>query len=131
LSHIKPEGSCPDNEKGFGRVTKYGGRPNAIGSSTLPASLPVPGFLMTPVLAAEPDNGRRLAQERCAPCHAVVPGEAREVSDAPPFETIARKFSVSPELLAFALLDPHPRMNVTLTRRQTRDLADYISTLTK
>jgi mono/diheme cytochrome c family protein len=88
-------------------------------------------ILMTPALAAEPDNGKRLAEARCAPCHTVVPGEGRAVSDAPPFEAIARKFSVSPELLAFALLDPHPRMNMAQTQRETRDLADYISTLAK
>jgi mono/diheme cytochrome c family protein len=83
-------------------------------------------------LAADFDNGRRLAQARCVPCHVVSPGDAKkEVSDAPPFELIARKYSVSAELLALAVLDPHPRMNVTLTRREARDLADYINTLAK
>jgi mono/diheme cytochrome c family protein len=92
-------------------------------------------FLLTVLsptaLTADPDTGRHLAQSRCVPCHAVTSGATREVSDAPPFEIIARKFNVNPELLAFALLDPHPRMNVTLTRREARDLADYINTLAK
>jgi hypothetical protein len=54
------------------------------------------------------------------------PGDAKkEVSDALPFELIARKYSVSAELLALAVLDPHPRMNVTLTPREARDLARF------
>jgi cytochrome c2 len=68
-------------------------------------------------LAADADNGRRLAEMRCAGCHIVAPNQRRDVTDAAPFEVIARKFSTSPESLAFSLLDPHPRMNVMLTRR--------------
>jgi hypothetical protein len=34
-------------------------------------------------------------------------------------------------MLAFSLLDPHPRMNLTLTRREAQDIAAYISTLAK
>src|SRR5262245_47887804 len=82
-------------------------------------------------LAADADNGRRLAEMRCVPCHVVAPDQRRAVADAPPFEVIARKFATSPETLAFSLLDPHPRMNVTLTRREAQDLAAYINTLTK
>jgi hypothetical protein len=41
----------------------------------------------------------------------------------------ARKFATSPEALAFSLLDPHPRMNVMLTRREAQDIAGYINTL--
>jgi hypothetical protein len=44
---------------------------------------------------------------------------------------IARKFATSPETLAFSLLDPHPRMNVPLTRREAQDIAAYINTLAK
>ena len=33
--------------------------------------------------------------------------------------------------LAFFLLDPHPRMNLMLTRRETQDIAAYIGTLAK
>ena len=32
-------------------------------------------------------------------------------------------------MLAFAILDPHPRMNVALTRREAQDVAAYINTL--
>jgi cytochrome c2 len=68
-------------------------------------------------LAADADNGRRLAEMRCTGCHIVAPNQRRDVTDAAPFDVIARKFATSPEILAFSLLDPHPRMNVMLTRR--------------
>jgi mono/diheme cytochrome c family protein len=92
----------------------------------LPAML-----LASTALAADADAGKRLAQVRCVPCHAIEPDQRRQVADAPPFEVIARKFNLNPELLAFSLLDPHPRMNLTLTRRETQDIAAYITTLAK
>jgi mono/diheme cytochrome c family protein len=82
-------------------------------------------------LAGDANNGRRLAEMRCVPCHAVAPSPRREVADAPPFETIAAKFALQPQMLAFALLDPHPRMNVALTRREVEDIAAYINTLAR
>ena len=81
--------------------------------------------------AADADNGKRVALVRCAPCHIVEPNQSREVADSPPFESIARKFGSNPESLAFAILDPHPRMNLTFTRREVEDIAAYISTLAK
>jgi hypothetical protein len=83
-------------------------------------------FVGSAALAADADNGRRLAETRCVPCHVVAPTQRRDVTDAPPFEVIARKFAPTPEVLAFSLLDPHPRMNVVLTRREAQDLAAYI-----
>ena len=82
-------------------------------------------------VAADADNGKRLAEARCVPCHAVGPTTRREVADAPPFEAIARKFAPQPEMLAFSLLNPHPRMNVALTRREVEDIAAYINTLAR
>jgi hypothetical protein len=73
-------------------------------------------------VAADADNGKRLAEMRCVPCHVLVANPRREVSDAPPFQAIARKFAAAPEMLAFAMLHPHPRMNVTLTRREVEDI---------
>jgi hypothetical protein len=52
-------------------------------------------------------------------------------SQAPPFEAIARKFAHNPETLAFALRDPHPRMNVVLMRSEMDDVAAYINSLAK
>ena len=82
-------------------------------------------------MAADADNGQRLAQQRCSPCHIVEPNQRQEVADSPPFETIARKFGNQPELIAFAILEPHPRMNLSFTRREAQDIAAYISTLAK
>ena len=82
-------------------------------------------------VAADANNGKRLAESRCVTCHVVAPNQRREVPDAPPFDVIARKFATSPETLAFSLLDPHPRMNVPLTRREAQDVAAYINTLVK
>jgi len=82
-------------------------------------------------LAADAGNGKRLAEMRCVTCHIVSPSERRGVTDAPPFEAIARKFASSPDMLAFSIMDPHPRMNVTLTRREAQDVAAYINTLAK
>jgi mono/diheme cytochrome c family protein len=94
--------------------------------SILPAILVASG-----ALAADADNGKRVAEMRCVTCHIVSPNQGRDVTDAPPFEVIARKFATSPETLAFSILDPHPRMNVTLTRREAQDVAAYINTLAK
>jgi len=90
--------------------------------SLLPAIVAASG-----ALAADADNGKRLAETRCVTCHIV----RRVVTDAPPFEAIARKFASNPDTLAFSIIDPHPRMNVTLTRREAQDLAAYINTLAK
>ena len=94
--------------------------------SLLPALLAAPG-----ALAADADNGKRLAEMRGVTCHIVSPGERRVVTDAPPFEAIARKYASNPDTLAFSVMDPHPRMNVTLTRREAQDVAAYINTLAK
>ena len=94
--------------------------------SLLPAMLAASG-----ALAADADNGKRLAETRCVTCHIVSPSERRDVTEAPPFETIARKFASNPDTLAFSIVDPHPRMNMTLTRREAQDVAAYINTLAK
>ena len=75
---------------------------------------------VTPAFAADPDNGERLAQARCVPCHIVEPDQPSQVADAPPFEVIARKVGRNRDTLAFSLLEPHPRMNLTLTRREAQ-----------
>jgi hypothetical protein len=59
------------------------------------------------------------------------PGSRRELANSPPFETIARKFSNAPELIAFAILSPHPRMNLTPAQSDAQDIAAYIATLAK
>jgi len=80
--------------------------------------------------AADADNGKQLAATRCVSCHG-VPGQGGDVAKATPFDAIARKFAATPEALAFWILDPHPRMNLSLTRRDAEDIAAYINGLTK
>jgi hypothetical protein len=46
-------------------------------------------------------------------------------------QTIARQYGNAPEQIAFAILAPHPRMNVTFSRRDAQDIAAYIATLGK
>src|SRR4029453_5081474 len=80
-------------------------------------------------IAADEDNGKRLAQQHCSPCHVVEPGSRRELENSPPFETIARKLGSAPESITFAILSPPPRMNLTSSRRDAQDIAAYIATL--
>jgi mono/diheme cytochrome c family protein len=80
-------------------------------------------------LAADVSKGRDIALRQCAACHSVTRPQSREVADAPPFEVIGRKNDFDPGSLAFALLDPHPKMNFALTRREAADVAAYISSL--
>jgi mono/diheme cytochrome c family protein len=85
--------------------------------------------LTAPAGAADAENGARIAQSRCAACHAVVAPNLRpEVADAPPFETIARKLDFNPDQLVFHLLEPHPKMNFALTRPEANDVAAYMGT---
>jgi hypothetical protein len=55
----------------------------------------------------------------------VVNADQRRAStDAPPFEAIASKPDLTPERIAFFLLDPHPKMpNFPLSRSEAADLA--------
>jgi hypothetical protein len=81
--------------------------------------------------AANANNGRRIAQARCSPCHIVVPNQRQEVAKSPPFEDIARQNGFNAEMLAYSILAPHPRMNLTFTREEAEDLAAYIASLRK
>ena len=91
----------------------------------------VSAFAAQSAVAADADNGKRLAQQHCSPCHIVEPGSRRELANSPPFDAIAQKFGNAPELVAFAILAPHPRMNLTPSRRDAQDIAAYIATLAK
>jgi hypothetical protein len=87
--------------------------------------------LASVVQAADSENGKRLAGLRCAPCHVVRPHQREEVADSLPFAIIARRFGSNPDTLALAMRDPHPRMNIALTRREAEDLAAYVVPLGK
>jgi mono/diheme cytochrome c family protein len=85
---------------------------------------------VTPALAADPDNGERLARRWCSPCHVVASDQRGPTGEAPPFATIAAKPDFDAARLAFFLLEPHPKMpNMQLSRTEAADLAAYIATL--
>jgi mono/diheme cytochrome c family protein len=88
-------------------------------------------FCASAAAAADANNGRRIAQARCSPCHIVVPNQRQEVAKSPPFEDIARQNGFNAEMLAYLILAPHPRMNLTFTREEADDLAAYIASLRK
>jgi mono/diheme cytochrome c family protein len=90
-------------------------------------------ILSHPVLAADADNGSRLAHRWCEACHVVAPNQSRPSTDvAPPFATIAARPDFDAGRLALFLLDPHPKMpDMSLTRAEAADLAAYIASLRK
>ena len=81
--------------------------------------------------AADAKNGKRIAQMRCAPCHIVVPNQRKEIADSPPFEDIGRQNGFNAEMLAYLILAPHPRMNLSFAREEVEDVAAYIASLRK
>jgi mono/diheme cytochrome c family protein len=87
-------------------------------------------FGSTAALAADPNNGERLAQQWCIPCHVVASNQIVPTSEAPPFATIAGRHDFDAARLAFFLLEPHPKMpSMSLSRLEAADLAAYIATL--
>jgi mono/diheme cytochrome c family protein len=81
---------------------------------------------ISPVIAADADNGERLARRWCAFCHVVAPDQ-RRAAEGPPFSEIARKPGLNAAQLALFLLAPHPKMpDMGLSRGEAADLAEYI-----
>jgi mono/diheme cytochrome c family protein len=79
---------------------------------------------------ADPYNGERLARQWCAACHVVAPDQKQADADVPAFAAIAKSPGFSRDKIAYFLLDPHPKMpNMSLTRAESIDLADYIASL--
>jgi mono/diheme cytochrome c family protein len=79
---------------------------------------------------ADAANGERLARQWCASCHVVASDQKQASADVPGFSTIAKMSGFSRDKLTFFLLDPHPKMpNMSLTRNEATDLADYIISL--
>jgi mono/diheme cytochrome c family protein len=88
-------------------------------------------FCATPTWAADVERGRDIAEHQCAACHQVAPHQRNELADAPPFELIGRKNGFDAAALAFALLEPHPKMNFSPSQRDAADVAAYISKLAR
>jgi len=82
-------------------------------------------------LATDADNGKRLAESHCAPCHKIMPDLRDEVADAPPFDLIGRKHRFDANAIASTIAGPHPKMNFSPQRNEAADIAAYIGTLGK
>ena len=79
--------------------------------------------------AADPAEGRGLAQQWCSSCHAVAPGKAGN-EQAPSFESIVRDRDRSPEWLSAWLSTPHELMpDLSLSRQEIAALIAYLDTL--
>jgi mono/diheme cytochrome c family protein len=102
---------------------------NIVGERLAAAVLLIVANFGAPALAADVEKGKRIAQSRCAPCHMVVSMQRQELSNSPPFDQIAKRNDLDPAVLAFLILSPHPRMNMTLSREEADDLAAYIISL--
>jgi mono/diheme cytochrome c family protein len=88
------------------------------------------GLAPTSGFAADPYQGETLVKRWCASCHLVGSGEKGSTTEAPPFATVAKRTEFNAEIIAFFLLDPHPKMpNMQLSRAEAADIAAYISTL--
>ena len=85
----------------------------------------------TSSFAADPIQGKTIAQRWCAGCHIVEHEQKSPVTDqAPPFATIAKTPDFGANKLALLLLEPHPNMpKLALSRTEVSDLAEYILTL--
>jgi mono/diheme cytochrome c family protein len=84
-----------------------------------------------PALAADPGQGKAIAERWCNSCHVVEAGQKKAATDqAPPFASIAKKPDFGAARLALLLLAPHPNMpKLALSQTEIADLAGYILTL--
>lgn len=82
-------------------------------------------------IAAEPEDGLRLARQWCVSCHIVEPG-AGGSDAARPFESVANDPYFTEDGLRAWLANPHPPMpNFDLTRVEVEALVTYIGSLRK
>lgn len=77
---------------------------------------------------ADTQNGRRLAEQVCAECHAVQPEEARSpTARAPTFRDLAATPGMTGTALGVAFATPHAGMPMfQLTPEQSADIIAYI-----
>ena len=73
--------------------------------------------------------GRLIAKRYCGECHAVDPGDASPLADAPPLPGVYRRFPVDlmAEALELGLMDDHPRMpNFNLEADEREAITAYL-----
>jgi len=79
--------------------------------------------------AADPAQGRLLANQWCSSCHVVEPG-GLGVEAGPPFEAVANDPAVTAERLRGWLAAPHPPMpDLNLSRLEIESIVSYIESL--
>lgn len=80
---------------------------------------------------AEPENGAALSEKLCAACHVVGTSDNRAgEAGIPTFASIANRPDQTAELVAGAIIVPHPPMpSVPLSLPEIRDIVSYIMTL--
>jgi mono/diheme cytochrome c family protein len=77
-----------------------------------------------------PENGKVVAERWCASCHIVSTGQTSATTEAPAFETIAKRSPEEMENLEVFLAAPHaPMPPLELSRAEIRDLVAYIASL--
>ena len=90
----------------------------------------VTGTLARAAQAADAAHGETIAKRWCATCHVISIDQQRGGDNVPTFASIAHQPDFNAKMLAFFLLDPHPKMpDMALTRKEAEDLAAYISQL--
>jgi mono/diheme cytochrome c family protein len=112
------------------------GRFNHAGGNKVPLAaailvivlLAIPG--RSEVLAADAEEGRRIARTWCAACHVVEATQTNASDVGPAFSQIANDPATTGEGLRNWLADPHPPMpKFRLSTRQIDDLIAYIQGL--
>src|SRR5690349_2169163 len=87
---------------------------------------------VNPVAAANPEQGRRLAQLYCAKCHATDKVSPSPLRIAPPFRTLHERYPVDTlqEALAEGIVTGHPTMpEFRFEPDQINDFLIFLKTL--
>lgn len=89
--------------------------------------------LLSPLQAQDPvQQGRKIVQEFCGPCHAIGKTGASPHADAPPFRTFARSFDLDqfPRLLERGISSNHPDMpEFKFNEENARAVRAYLRTI--
>jgi mono/diheme cytochrome c family protein len=96
-----------------------------VRSSLASIGIVIAALAAAPALAADAENGLRISQRWCSSCHVVTPDQKTGSVDVPSFKEIAMKRTDAKALSMF-LSDPHPRMNLELSRDEIADVVRYI-----
>ncbi|MEM9624894.1 MAG: c-type cytochrome [Pseudomonadota bacterium] len=85
---------------------------------------------ITAAMAADIQEGGKLARQWCANCHLVGGEQVAGGDTAPTFASVAETAAERNDDLRAWLADPHPPMpNLNLTRSEIDDLLAYIESL--